>query len=665
MKLFELYAELGLDSSNFNNGINAASSAGKNFTEKASQISAVAVAMGHALYEAGKKAVEMAADLAKAVVNEYAETEQLIGGVETMFKEHAGDVIENASNAFRTAGMSANDYMKNVTDFSASLLQGLDGDTAKAAAVADMAIQDMADNANKFGTNIGAIQNAYQGFAKDNFTMLDNLKLGYGGTQEEMARLVNESGVLGESIKVTAETVKDVPLDKIFEAIHKIQEEMGVTGTTAKEASSTISGSASSFAAAWSNVLAGLGNKDADMDKLMDDLFETGKTYVGNIMALLPTIAENAKEAFVLLGNEISTMLDSAYANLRIAWDTTLPQAITDGANAIISQINTLFGTNIPAIESIKLPTWEELSESVSTWWAGVRSGLETAAEWTLGIFTNPTATAEDMKAAFSAWWSGTAKPAIEAAAQWTLSLFTAPTESQEAIIAVVSKWWSTAGEWVSNACSWVLQLFGVPTETAEQIASVISTWWNGIASVFADVCKVVFSLAAGDTETAKEVILSWWEAIKTTVASLLQVGFDIITPSLIETIGKLQAWWDQVKKSLGFVVETTATVHTSEGGVSRGGGGRSFGDLPGHANGLDWVPYDNYVARLHQGEAVLTRSEASEWRSGNTFATANIEKLLSAILTAVQNPIPAVIDGDSVFRDVSSRMTWSMDTRR
>lgn len=665
MKLFELYAELGLDSSNFNNGINAASSAGKNFTEKASQISAVAVAMGHALYEAGKKAVEMAADLAKAVVNEYAETEQLIGGVETMFKEHAGDVIENASNAFRTAGMSANDYMKNVTDFSASLLQGLDGDTAKAAAVADMAIQDMADNANKFGTNIGAIQNAYQGFAKDNFTMLDNLKLGYGGTQEEMARLVNESGVLGESIKVTAETVKDVPLDKIFEAIHKIQEEMGVTGTTAKEASSTISGSASSFAAAWSNVLAGLGNKDSDMDKLMSDLFETGKTYVGNIIALLPTIAENAKEAFALLGNEISTMLDSAYANFRIAWDTTLPQAVTDGANAIISQINTLFGTNIPAIESIDFPTWAELEASVSAWWNSVKAGLQTIATWTIGIFENPEATAEEMKAAFGEWWGSVGRPAVEGATKWVLALFDVPADDQAAIVAKVQEWWSQAGEYVTNACTWALNMFGMPDETAEDIASLVSTWWNGISDVVSAACKVIFSLAEGDTEAAKEHILAWWESVKKVAASLLQIGFDIIEPSLIETIGKLQAWWNQVKKSLGFVVETSATVHTSDGGVSHGSGGRSFGDLPGHADGLNWVPYDNYVARLHQGEAVLTRSEASEWRSGNTFATANIEKLLSAILTAVQNPIPAVIDGDSVFRDVSSRMTWSMDTRR
>lgn len=665
MKLFELYAELGLDSSNFNNGINAASSAGKNFTEKASRISAVAVAMGHALYEAGKKAVEMSADLAKSVVNEYAETEQLIGGVETMFKGHAGDVIQNAANAFRTAGMSANDYMKNVTDFSASLLQGLDGDTEKAASVADMAIRDMADNANKFGTNIGAIQNAYQGFAKDNFTMLDNLKLGYGGTQEEMARLVNDSGVLGEAIKVTAETVKDVPLDKIFEAIHKIQEEMGVTGTTAKEASSTISGSASSFAAAWSNVLAGLGNKDADMDTLLLNLFETGKTYVGNIIALLPTIAENAKKAFALLGKEISTMLDSAYAKFKIAWDTTLPQAVTDGANAIISQINTLFGTNIPAIKSIDFPTWAELEASVSEWWSSFKAGIQTVATWTIGIFETPEATAEEMKAAIAEWWGSIGRPAVESATKWVLSLFDVPANDPTAITTKVQEWWRQAGEYVTNACTWALNMFGMPDETAEDIASLVSAWWNGISDVVSAACKVIFSLAEGDTEAAKENILAWWESVKAVAESLLNIGFDIIEPSLTETIGKLQAWWDQVKKSLGFVVETTATVHTGETGDTHGGGGRSFGDLPGHADGLNWVPYDNYVARLHQGEAVLTRSEASEWRSGNTFATANIEKLLSSILTAVQNPIPAVIDGDSVFRDVSSRLTWSMDTRR
>ena len=193
--------------------------------------------------------------LAKSAVDGYAEYEQLVGGVETLFKDSA-DVIQGyADEAYKTAGMSANAYMETVTGFSASLLQGLQGDTAKAAEIANQAVIDMSDNANKMGTDMTMIQNAYQGFAKQNYTMLDNLKLGYGGTQSEMARLINDSGVLGDAMTVTAETVNSVSFDKIIEAIHVVQTNMGITGTTAKEAATTIQGSISSMQGALENLM--------------------------------------------------------------------------------------------------------------------------------------------------------------------------------------------------------------------------------------------------------------------------------------------------------------------------------------------------------------------------------------------------------------------------
>lgn len=231
--------------------------------------------------------------LFKSSVGAYADYEQLVGGVETLFKESKDKVIGYANNAYKTAGMSANDYMATVTSFSARLLQGLDGDTEKAAEYANLAITDMADNANKMGTSISSIQDAYQGFAKQNYTMLDNLKLGYGGTQEEMARLINDSGVLGEAITVTAETVNQVSFDKIIEAIHIVQNEMGVTGTTAKEASDTISGSFSAFKATWQNLLTGLTDENADMSVLFGNMTDAGETLLNNLLALLPGFKEN------------------------------------------------------------------------------------------------------------------------------------------------------------------------------------------------------------------------------------------------------------------------------------------------------------------------------------------------------------------------------------
>lgn len=200
---------------------------------------------------------EKMADVTKSAVGHYAEYEQLVGGVETLFKDSSGKLIDYAKKAYKTAGMSSNKYMDTATSFAASLIQGLGGDTAKAVELTNLAITDMSDNANKMGTDIGSIQDAYQGFAKQNYTMLDNLKLGYGGTQSEMIRLINDSGVLGEKI----ESLDNVTFDQMIEAIHKIQDNLGITGTTAAEAGTTISGSWSSVQALFENILTKVGSK--------------------------------------------------------------------------------------------------------------------------------------------------------------------------------------------------------------------------------------------------------------------------------------------------------------------------------------------------------------------------------------------------------------------
>lgn len=253
--------------------------------------------LGSRLVSTFKKVIAAAgigAAISKAVT-EGAALEQSIGGVEMLFKDSADTIKQYAAVAYKTAGVSANDYMEQVTSFSATLLQGLGGDTAAAAKYANQAIIQMSDNANKMGTDMSAIQYAYQGFAKDNYTMLDNLKLGYGGTQAEMARLINDSGVLGDSVKVTADTVKDVPFNSIIDAIQVIQDNLGLTGTTAKEAATTISGSMASVKASFSNVLAGL-TLGQDIQPALNGLADTVTTFfvdnllpaVWNILSSLP-----------------------------------------------------------------------------------------------------------------------------------------------------------------------------------------------------------------------------------------------------------------------------------------------------------------------------------------------------------------------------------------
>lgn len=218
------------------------------------------------------------------IVDSYADYEQLIGGVETLFKGDAKKLVGYANNAYKTAGLSANDYMKTATGFAASLVSSLGGDTKKAVDLADMAITDMADNFNKMGSDIQSIQNAYQGFAKQNYTMLDNLKLGFGGTKEEMQRLLDEAEKLS-GIHYDIGNYAD-----IVNAIHVIQDEMGITGTTAKEAEGTISGSIAAFKSSVSNLLAGMGDANADVDQLTDNVVEAFKTMAGNIIPILQNI---------------------------------------------------------------------------------------------------------------------------------------------------------------------------------------------------------------------------------------------------------------------------------------------------------------------------------------------------------------------------------------
>lgn len=271
-------------------------------------------------------------------VKSYASYEQNIGGVETLFKDSADKVLENAQNAYKTSGLSANDYMETVTSFSASLLQSLGGDTEKAANVADMALVDMADNANKFGTDMSSIQNAYQGFAKQNYTMLDNLKLGYGGTKSEMERL------LADAQKLTGVKYDINNLSDVYNAIHAIQVNLDVTGTTAKEAETTISGSAASMKSAFDNFLNGSGSSEA--------LASTITVFVGNITNAITKLAPNILNGIVTVINQLIPQVGQLLINLvPMLWDT-LNELLTSTLNLISENVDPLVNTVLDLVTS-------------------------------------------------------------------------------------------------------------------------------------------------------------------------------------------------------------------------------------------------------------------------------------------------------------------------
>lgn len=277
----------------FNEGVGKLSKLGK------SGLSIVSKAMTGAVVAVGTAA----GAIIKSSLGVVANMEQQVGGVETLFKDSANTVIDNANRAYKTAGMSANNYMETVTSFSASLLQSLGGDTAKAASYADRAIVDMSDNANKMGTSMRDIQNAYQGFAKQNYTMLDNLKLGYGGTQEEMKRLVSDAAKLTDVQKELGISVdaNSLSFGNIVNAISVVQKQMGITGTTSKEAATTIEGSVSSAKAAWENFEAGV----ISANDLVETFWTATQNIFTNLGQIIPRLGKTGIDVVSALAGKI------------------------------------------------------------------------------------------------------------------------------------------------------------------------------------------------------------------------------------------------------------------------------------------------------------------------------------------------------------------------
>lgn len=306
------------------------------------------------------------AALGTACINAYADYEQLVGGVETLFKDSADTIQTFADNAYKTAGLSANEYMETVTSFSASLLQSLDGDTEKAAAAADLAITDMADNANKMGTAMESIQNAYQGFAKQNYTMLDNLKLGYGGTKEEMQRLLADAEKLS-GVKYDLSSYAD-----IVEAIHVIQTEMGITGTTAKEASTTIQGSVASMKAAWANLMVGMADDTQNFDMLLSNFIESIGTVADNLLPRIGVVIEGMGKLVAGLAPEIASALPTLtnellpnLVELGVQSISALVQGIQENGDSLAAGALSIVGTLAEGIAEL-LPMVADTAASLA-----------------------------------------------------------------------------------------------------------------------------------------------------------------------------------------------------------------------------------------------------------------------------------------------------------
>lgn len=304
MDVFNLYAKLSLNTDDYEKGVEKAKGGASSLMDVFSGtllgnvVSDGLRTVANGITEIGKTAANMAVSIGKASLDSYADYEQLVGGVETLYKDSAGIIESYAKDAYKNVGLSANDYMETSTSFAAALVSSLGGDTGKAAEMANTAISDMSDNANKMGTNMQSIQDAYNGFAKQNYTMLDNLKIGYGGTQAEMKRLIKEAAAMTDTQKELGVTVDSNSMSyaNIVQAIHVVQANMGIMGTTSKEAATTIQGSTASMKSAWENLLIGIADPEQDfqalVDNLVDSVITAGNNIIPRIKEIVPTLID-------------------------------------------------------------------------------------------------------------------------------------------------------------------------------------------------------------------------------------------------------------------------------------------------------------------------------------------------------------------------------------
>lgn len=437
---------------------------------------------------------EKITDVTKSAVSHYAEYEQLVGGVETLFKDSSGKLIGYAEKAYKTAGMSSNKYMDTATSFAASLIQGLGGDTAKAVELTNLAITDMSDNANKMGTDIGSIQDAYQGFAKQNYTMLDNLKLGYGGTQSEMIRLINDSGVLGEKI----ESLDNVTFDQMIEAIHKIQDNLGITGTTAAEAGTTISGSWSSVQALFENILTKVGSKLAP-------------TVMGFLQQLSDWMETVDWDAFA---TSVGDALQRVFDWIQKIDFTTFFEKGMDGVENFLEKLGGLIEDVPKIIQTFK--DWSPLIAGVAAGFVTLKvamaiSSLISAVSTAIGILTGVEETATVAQTGLNAAMD--ANPAV-----FIISIIAG------LVAALITLWNTNDGfrEAVTAAWDSVKEAF---SNLAESIGEKIESIKNFFGNL-KDAASEKFS-------AMKEVVSEKFSQIKGTMGTIMQAAKDTVSEKL------------------------------------------------------------------------------------------------------------------------------------
>lgn len=682
MNLFELFVKIGVD--------DQASGALGNITSKLGNGLKTAAKVGTAAVSAAAAGI---AALTGAAIKNYAEYEQLVGGVETLFKDSADRVQQYAAEAYKTAGLSANEYMSQVTSFSASLLQSLEGDTQAAADYADRAVTDMADNANKMGTSMEMIQNAYQGFAKQNFTMLDNLKLGYGGTKQEMERLIEDAN----AVKVANGEMADLSIDSfadIVDAIHIMQEEMGIAGTTALEASETISGSIASMKSAWQNLVTGIADENADFGGLVSQFVESVATVSENILprvqVALNGVAELVAQLLPVVMEQISAVIANSLpkiAESAVRIVETLVRGISQNQAAIMqaaSMIMTLlvssFVSLLPQIIQMGLELIVTLAnaivESLPELIPAITEVIGSIAE----ILSNPSNLTMLVNAAIAiitAIITGIGQNVpmmVESAAQMINTLVDGIMQmlpqiiemGLQLIVALATGIAQSLPELIPTIIDVILQIITILTDPAN-LSMLIDASVQIVAAIITGIIGALPQLIAKGPEIIKAIITGILSAIYQLLEAAVEIVVTLVT-GLVENFPQIVAAGQEAMSSLIEGARSWFTnlidlgrnvVQQIKEGISQAWGNLVswfnnlwdglFGDKTvdvdvetsgSHAGGLPYVPFDGYIAELHKGERVLTAAEAMEYNKGRTGQTGGNIVINQYIETVPQTPV-------------------------
>lgn len=530
MDVFDLFAKITLDSSEYEKSLKNAKSSASGLTGLFGKVGSAASTVGKGIFTVATNVakVSVAATTAGAAavstltglaINSYADYEQLVGGVETLYKTSADKVRQYAADAYKTAGLSANEYMNTATTFAAALVSSLGGDTEQAAELANTAISDMSDNANKMGTNISSIQDAYNGFAKQNYTTLDNLKLGYGGTKTEMERLIDDANKLnaaqGKATNYTIDSYADV-----VSAIHDVQNAMGITGTTAKEASTTIQGSINATKSAWSNLVTGIADDNANFEQLISNFVDSATTAASNIIPRIEVALNGAAKL-------IESLVPPIMAELPSLIETVLPQLAQSAVNIVQTLVTGISANAAQLIDSA--------IQIITVLCNGIYQMLPTVAQSALEI-----------------------------------------------VLTMVSKLNENLPQMLDTA------------------GQMLIAFVKGVSEHLPDVMLAAASIV--------ETLLTYFvQHLPDIVTGAMQMG-DAVIDGIIDGISaawnSLVSWFNGLWDSLFGNRSVNVDVNSS-------------GSNHSHAGGLDYVPYNDYVANLHRGEMVLTAREAKNYRNG------------------------------------------------